>query len=961
MLRADADLADHRGVTTWTRAREHPATPALAGLVVGLVALLSVVFSPLPGVSTWWPASGFAVLALLVVRWGLAWWATLVLTALGVVVANVVGGRELTTSLGYGLGHSLEVAVISAWVRHGRVDERPTLTRPGDLIRLVSATVVGVLIAFLVGSATIALTTSASPWLAAPVLLTHTAAILLIAPLGFLEKLEPVDWRHRETALQWAATLGVAAAVFAPGQLLPLSFALFPFLVWGALRIGVRSVAYQLVALGVLTTMLVRVGAAVGQPLGEVRSTASLAQAFLIAAALIVLPLAIVVDQRRVLGLRISASEELFRRTFSESLTGMLLMRRQPTSDGWTPLVIEDLNATAAEILGATPERLVGQDWARMIDTEIALPEVVTEMELGLRPGWTQEVDLLVGRHRRVQIMLSLLAGGASDGVFVAQMIDVTAAAASAQELRSERDFSQAVLETTGSLVIVVAVDGLVVGMNRAAQDATGFAEEHVVGRPLWTTLIPHGERDHVRGWFSVGQGVPARHEGTLLTDSGSRRLVVWSCAYLFDDLGLPTHVVLTGLDVTGERTTRQLVSHLLEAASDTAIIGTDLRGSITVFNRGAEELLGISADDVLLAATPARFLDPAELAARGGSADDLPGLLARLADARDTHTDWTAVTADGRRPTVAVSVDRVRDSFDEHIGFLIVAQDVTELRRQATALRTSLDKEREVVETMRRLDRAKDDFISTVSHELRTPLTSIVGYTEMLQEGVAGEVDDEQHRLLEIVRRNAERLTTLVEDLLTLSRMEAGSFTVESVVVDLREVLTAAYDSLQPLVTSRDVRVELALPDQPVPVTGDRLQLERVALNLVNNAVKFTEDGGAVVIRLDTTDDRAEVEVEDTGIGIPADEVGQLFTRFFRSSTAQSRAIQGTGLGLSIVHRIVEAHGGTITVESEADRGSTFRVSLPLTAAGARGAADRPGAEATADVAPEGQSERRT
>lgn len=941
----DDDVGMMRDLTGWRRAAIAPAV----ALGVFALALIAVRLTPDAAVSAWWPASGLGVLGLIVLRRGPAFGACLLLIGIAVAAANVAGGRAVDTSVGFGVAAVVEAGIVLTALRWRRAGGPLSLARSADLVRLMRGAVLGVAISFVVVAATVVTTQGGRWWDAAPYLLTHSSGILLVAPLGFLHGLEPVRWRSRETIAQWALTIGLTAAVFAPDQPRSLAFVLFPFLVWGALRVGVRSMAYQQLAVASLATGLVRIDVVVLDNLADLRAHLVEIQAFLIAAAVIVLPLAVLVDQRHELHRRIRQSEELFRRSFRESLTGMLMMRRDPTANGRTPLVILELNRTAAAILGRSEEELVGQDWSAMVDAASVLPQAVAEMEIGLRSGWTQEVDLLVGPRRRVQVALSMLAGGASDGVFVAQMVDVTDAYEAALDLRTERDFSHAVLETTASLILVVDTDGTVVGINRAAATATGVTEDEVVGRPLWTALVPPDEQETVRAWFTTGSGVPASHEGTLATAAGSRRQVVWSCSYLYDDLGRPSHAVLTGLDVTGERTTRQLISHLLEAASATCIIGTDLDASITVFNKGAEELLGIGAAEVLGSATPARFLDPAELRARGAEPGRTAAWLRRLSEDLGSYSDWTFVTRSGERRTVSLAVNQVRDTFGEQIGYLLVGRDVTELRRQNALLESALRKERQVVEDMRLLDRAKDDFISTVSHELRTPLTSIVGYTEMMQEGIGGDVSAEQDRLLEIVRRNAERLTTLVEDLLTLSRMEAGSFALERTTLDLREVVTAAQESLRPLIDSRDVAVDFRLPEDAVPVTGDRLQLERVVLNLVNNAIKFTEDGGRVRCSLTvrSSDEVAELAVADTGIGIPAADLDQLFTRFFRSANAQARAIQGTGLGLSIVRRIVEAHDGAIEVESEPEVGTTFRVRVPLVAAS--GSADRsPLADAT-------------
>jgi two-component system phosphate regulon sensor histidine kinase PhoR len=242
-------------------------------------------------------------------------------------------------------------------------------------------------------------------------------------------------------------------------------------------------------------------------------------------------------------------------------------------------------------------------------------------------------------------------------------------------------------------------------------------------------------------------------------------------------------------------------------------------------------------------------------------------------------------------------------------------------------------EQEREMVRGLKELDQAKSDFVASVSHELRTPLTSIRGYVEMLSDGDAGDVGPAQQRMLEIVERNTDRLLALIEDLLTLSRIESGAFRVARLPVPLDGVVRATVEELGPQAAQRGVELEAEVADAVPAVLGDSSQLERVLLNLLSNAIKFTPDGGRVVVRLRASGDEVELDVEDEGIGIPEAEQDRLFSRFFRSSTSQERAIQGTGLGLVIVKSIVEHHGGDIEVRSQPGVGTTFTVRLPVAA----------------------------
>jgi signal transduction histidine kinase len=242
-----------------------------------------------------------------------------------------------------------------------------------------------------------------------------------------------------------------------------------------------------------------------------------------------------------------------------------------------------------------------------------------------------------------------------------------------------------------------------------------------------------------------------------------------------------------------------------------------------------------------------------------------------------------------------------------------------------------ALDKERTAVERLRALDQAKNEFVSTVSHELRTPVTSIVGYTEMMTDGSVVAPLPDQVPLLETINRNGQRLISMINDLLMLSGLDSETVQWHHDPVDLAATIGPIEEAIRPLLKGRNLHFEIEPPGVPVPVLGDRAQLERVMINLLSNAVKFTEDGGTVGFGVGIVADHAVITVRDDGIGIPTDEQGDLFQRFFRSSTAQVRQIQGTGLGLSIVSAIVSGHGGTIEVSSGHLQGSTFTVKLPL------------------------------
>jgi signal transduction histidine kinase len=229
------------------------------------------------------------------------------------------------------------------------------------------------------------------------------------------------------------------------------------------------------------------------------------------------------------------------------------------------------------------------------------------------------------------------------------------------------------------------------------------------------------------------------------------------------------------------------------------------------------------------------------------------------------------------------------------------------------------------------RLEQMKTDFISVVSHELRTPLTSIKGYTQMVADGDAGELSEEQAEYLAVALSNTDRLVDLVNDLLDLSRIESGRFELERRPVRITEVVDGALQVLRPLVTAKGQALAVdTAPDLPV-VDGDLKRLVQVAVNLLSNAHKYTEAGGKISVSASVEQSEIVLAVRDTGIGIRPEDQSHLFERFYRVRGAGARDVTGTGLGLAIARSIVELHGGRITVQSALGVGSRFEVRLPV------------------------------
>jgi two-component system phosphate regulon sensor histidine kinase PhoR len=233
-------------------------------------------------------------------------------------------------------------------------------------------------------------------------------------------------------------------------------------------------------------------------------------------------------------------------------------------------------------------------------------------------------------------------------------------------------------------------------------------------------------------------------------------------------------------------------------------------------------------------------------------------------------------------------------------------------------------------ISELRRLERARRDFVANVSHEFKTPLTAIQGFAETLLGGAVEDMEN-RYRFLEIIRNHAIRLSRLTDDLLKLSQIEAGKLELESRAVPIASLIEPCLETTRLRASSKKLHLEADYEADLAPVRGDVSSLQEILQNLLDNAVRYTPPGGRICVRAQSTGQEVVISVSDTGIGIPKVEQERIFERFYRVDPARSREMGGTGLGLSIAKHLVEAHGGRIEVESEVSRGSTFSVFLPF------------------------------
>ncbi len=373
-------------------------------------------------------------------------------------------------------------------------------------------------------------------------------------------------------------------------------------------------------------------------------------------------------------------------------------------------------------------------------------------------------------------------------------------------------------------------------------------------------------------------------------------------------------------------RTSEKQYRFLLESFSSLwasitaqAVIATDQDGTVIAWNPGAVRLLGLSVDEALAQVRVDRFFPESALAPFADPAvrttpDGLPAGLRTLFDEADAgksvEVDVDVSTAAGSRVPARLTVSPYQGADGARRGYLLVLTDETK-----------------AVE----LARMKDEFVGMISHELRTPLSAILGFLDLLQNDPAQPLSDDQLQFVSVIERNANRLLTLVGDLLFTAQVESGRFPLEREDADIGVLVRAATTSAGPHAEREGITLDVRLPEVPVRLHVDTTRIGQALDNLLSNAIKFTPRGGRVSATVEPQDGQVRVSIRDTGIGIPADEQGMLFTRFFRASSATRNAVPGVGLGLTITRAIVIAHGGVMDVESEEGVGTEFCFTLPV------------------------------
>lgn len=307
----------------------------------------------------------------------------------------------------------------------------------------------------------------------------------------------------------------------------------------------------------------------------------------------------------------------------------------------------------------------------------------------------------------------------------------------------------------------------------------------------------------------------------------------------------------------------------------------------------------------------------------------------------KGNRAEYRLISKSGSTHFIESQGSVIRDEKGKIVNVVVVSRDITSRKETEEELRKYRENLEEMVkertteleiakEKAESADRLKSAFLATMSHELRTPLNSIIGFTGILMKGIAGPLNDEQLKQLGMAKGSAQHLLELINDVLDISKIEAGQLVVSLSEFDFSKMIHKVTSSVEPLAEKKKLDLKLSLPDDEIIINSDERRMSQVFLNLINNAIKFT-DKGTIRIDCSISEQRIITKVVDTGIGIKSDDMAKLFKPFSQIDTGLTRNHDGTGLGLSISKKLVEKLGGTITVESKLGVGSTFTVTLPI------------------------------
>lgn len=479
----------------------------------------------------------------------------------------------------------------------------------------------------------------------------------------------------------------------------------------------------------------------------------------------------------------------------------------------------------------------------------------------------------------------------------------------------------RAIIEHSWDGYALMAADAVIHYASPSSIRILGYRPEELVGHNAFEFMHPD-DRERIQGLFTQLIAQPDRVIPSVYRyrhKEGSWRWLEATGTNLLGDPSVQA-VVVNCRDITEQREAEKVRAELaaIVESSEDAIIGEDLQGVITSWNKGAERLYGYDAEEVV--GKPVTLLHPSE------QADELPNLLERLGRGeRIEPYETVRLRKDSSRVDVSLSVSAIKDNEGRVIGASKIARDIGPQKRLESELRRH-------AEELAEAHRQKDQFLAMLAHELRNPMAPLrTGVHILRQPQTPPEV---RERTRDMMDRQLRHLSRLVDDLLDVSRIVRGKIELRMERLDLRRLVRTVADDRRPVLEQVGLTLFLDLPETPICVMGDQTRLTQVLNNLLDNSVKFAKGRNIVIVRLQADEERRQAVlcVRDEGVGIEPELLPRLFTPFLQADRSLDRSRGGLGLGLAMVKGLAELHGGSAEASSEGPgRGAEFTIRLPL------------------------------